>query len=93
MKIVLAAVGKARGPAAELIAEYEARAKRYFPLDVAEVKEEAFRRAGDAARGARRRGEAAAGACPRRAGDRGTARDGEDVDLAAAWQTGWASWR
>ncbi len=50
MKIVLAAVGKARGPAAELIAEYEARAKRYFPLEVAEVKEEAFRHAGDAAR-------------------------------------------
>ncbi|HEU4558170.1 MAG TPA: 23S rRNA (pseudouridine(1915)-N(3))-methyltransferase RlmH [Longimicrobium sp.] len=50
MKIVVAAVGKARGPAAELIAEYEARAKRYFPLDVAEVKEEAFRRPGDAAR-------------------------------------------
>lgn len=50
MKIVLAAVGKARGPAAELIAEYEARAKRYFPLEVAEVKEEAFRRPGDAAR-------------------------------------------
>ena len=50
MKIVVAAVGKARGPAAELIAEYEARAKRYFPLEVAEVKEEAFRKPGDAAR-------------------------------------------
>ena len=50
MKIVVAAVGKAKGPAAELIAEYEARARRYFPLEVAEVKEEAFRRPGDAAR-------------------------------------------
>ncbi|HET7228770.1 MAG TPA: 23S rRNA (pseudouridine(1915)-N(3))-methyltransferase RlmH [Longimicrobium sp.] len=50
MKIIVAAVGKARGPAAELIAEYEARAKRYFPLEVAEVKEEPFRRPGDAAR-------------------------------------------
>jgi len=50
MKVIVAAVGRARGPAAELIAEYEARAKRYFPLEVAEVKEEAFRRPGDAAR-------------------------------------------
>ena len=50
MKIIVAAVGKARGPAAELIAEYEARAKRYFPLEVAEVKEEPFRRPGDAPR-------------------------------------------
>ena len=50
MKIVVAAVGRPRGPAAELIAEYEGRAKRYFPLETVEVKEEAFRRAGDAAR-------------------------------------------
>ena len=50
MKIALVAVGRPRGPAAELIAEYEARAKRYFTFDAAEVKEEAFRRPGDAAR-------------------------------------------
>jgi 23S rRNA (pseudouridine1915-N3)-methyltransferase len=50
VKVIVAAVGRARGPAAELIAEYEARAKRYFPLEVTEVKEEAFRRPGDAAR-------------------------------------------
>jgi len=50
MKLLLLAVGRPRGDAAELIAGYEARAKRYFPLEVAEVKEEAFRRPGDAAR-------------------------------------------
>jgi 23S rRNA (pseudouridine1915-N3)-methyltransferase len=50
MKLLLAAVGRPRGPAAELIAEYEARAKRYFPFEAVEVKEEAFRRAGDAPR-------------------------------------------
>jgi 23S rRNA (pseudouridine1915-N3)-methyltransferase len=50
MKLLLLAVGRPRGDAAELIAEYESRAKRYFPFDAAEVKEEAFRRPGDAAR-------------------------------------------
>ncbi|MBV9108540.1 MAG: 23S rRNA (pseudouridine(1915)-N(3))-methyltransferase RlmH [Gemmatimonadetes bacterium] len=50
MKIMVVAVGRPRGPAAELIAEYETRAKRYFTFESAEVKEEAFRRAGDAAR-------------------------------------------
>ncbi|HSU16553.1 23S rRNA (pseudouridine(1915)-N(3))-methyltransferase RlmH [Longimicrobium sp.] len=50
MKLLLLAVGRPRGEAADLIAEYESRARRYFPLDVGEVKEEAFRRAGDAAR-------------------------------------------
>lgn len=50
MRIALLAVGRPRGPAAELVAEYEARAKRYFALEVAEVKEEPFRRPGDATR-------------------------------------------
>jgi 23S rRNA (pseudouridine1915-N3)-methyltransferase len=50
MKIALLAVGRPRGPAAELIAEYESRAKRYFTFEAAEVKEEPFRRPGDAAR-------------------------------------------
>ena len=50
MRLALLAVGRPRGPAAELIAEYEARVKRYFTFEAAEVKEEAFRRTGDAAR-------------------------------------------
>ena len=50
MKLLLLAVGRPRGPAADLAAEYEARVKRYFSFDTAEVKEEAFRRAGDAGR-------------------------------------------
>ncbi|HEX6751041.1 MAG TPA: 23S rRNA (pseudouridine(1915)-N(3))-methyltransferase RlmH [Longimicrobium sp.] len=50
MKITLLAVGRPRGTAAELVAEYEARAKRYFTFEAGEVKEEPFRRPGDAAR-------------------------------------------
>jgi 23S rRNA (pseudouridine1915-N3)-methyltransferase len=50
MKLLLLAVGRPRGQAADLIAEYETRAKRYFPLETGEVKEEPFRRPGDAAR-------------------------------------------
>jgi 23S rRNA (pseudouridine1915-N3)-methyltransferase len=50
MRLALLAVGRPRGPAAELITAYEARVKRYFTFEAAEVKEEAFRRAGDAAR-------------------------------------------
>jgi 23S rRNA (pseudouridine1915-N3)-methyltransferase len=50
VKIVVAAVGRPRGPVAEAIAEYESRAARYFGFDAAEVKEEPFRRPGDAAR-------------------------------------------
>jgi len=50
VKITLLAVGRPRGPAAELVAEYEKRAGRYFTLEVGDVKEESFRRAGDAAR-------------------------------------------
>ncbi|HKP75923.1 MAG TPA: 23S rRNA (pseudouridine(1915)-N(3))-methyltransferase RlmH [Longimicrobiaceae bacterium] len=50
MKIVVAAVGRPRGAVADVIAEYETRAARYFAFDAAEVKEEPFRRPGDAAR-------------------------------------------
>ena len=50
MKVLVLAVGKPRGVLAEAIAEYEGRARRYFTFEAAEVKEEPFRRAGDAAR-------------------------------------------
>jgi 23S rRNA (pseudouridine1915-N3)-methyltransferase len=50
MKLILLAVGRARGPVADAIAEYEKRAGRYFPFEAVEVKEEAFRKPGDAAR-------------------------------------------
>src|SRR5690349_5397590 len=50
VKITLLTVGRPRGAAAELVAEYEKRAGRYFTLEVGDVKEESFRRAGDAAR-------------------------------------------
>lgn len=50
MKVVVLAVGRPRGPVAEAVAEYESRAARYFTFEAVEVKEEAFRRAGDAAR-------------------------------------------
>jgi 23S rRNA (pseudouridine1915-N3)-methyltransferase len=50
VKIAILAVGRARGPAAEVVAEYEKRAARYFSFEAVEVKEEAFRKPGDAAR-------------------------------------------
>jgi 23S rRNA (pseudouridine1915-N3)-methyltransferase len=50
MKVAVLAVGRPRGPVAEAVAEYEKRAGRYFSLEAVEVKEEAFRKAGDAAR-------------------------------------------
>jgi 23S rRNA (pseudouridine1915-N3)-methyltransferase len=41
MRLVVAVVGKARNPAlGEAIKDYEARAARYWPLDVHEVREE-----------------------------------------------------
>lgn len=41
MRLVVAVVGKARNPAlGEAIRDYEARAARYWPLDVQEVREE-----------------------------------------------------
>jgi 23S rRNA (pseudouridine1915-N3)-methyltransferase len=48
MKLAVVAVGRARGPVAAVIAEYEARAGRYFALEVHELREEPFR--GDPAR-------------------------------------------
>ena len=43
MKIVVVAVGKAKGAVGEAIGEYEARARRYFAFVSLEVKEEQFR--------------------------------------------------
>ena len=50
MKITLLAVGRPRGPTADAIVEYEKRAGRYFSFEAIEVKEEAYRKAGDAGR-------------------------------------------
>src|ERR1700741_3121215 len=50
MKVSVLAVGRPRGPVAESLAEYEARTGRYFSFEAAEVKEEPFRRPGDASR-------------------------------------------
>jgi 23S rRNA (pseudouridine1915-N3)-methyltransferase len=50
VKVTVVAVGKARGTLAEALADYETRARRYFAFEAVEVKEEAFRRAGDAGR-------------------------------------------
>lgn len=50
MKVLVLAVGRPRGAVAEAIADYETRAARYFSFEAVEVKEEAFRRNGDAAR-------------------------------------------
>ncbi len=44
------AVGKARGSVGEALADYETRARRYYAFEAAEVKEEAYRRTGDAGR-------------------------------------------
>jgi 23S rRNA (pseudouridine1915-N3)-methyltransferase len=50
MRVMLLAVGKPRGAVAEAIGEYETRVRRYFGFEAMEVKEESFRRDGDAAR-------------------------------------------
>lgn len=50
MKVTVAAVGKVRGMLADALAEYETRTRRYFAFDAAEVKEEPYRRSGDAGR-------------------------------------------
>jgi len=50
MKVSVVAVGRARGAIGEAVAVYETRARRYYSFDAAEVKEEAYRRAGDAGR-------------------------------------------
>lgn len=43
MRVVVAVVGRARGTLAPAIHEYEARAARYWPLDLREVREESAR--------------------------------------------------
>lgn len=50
MKISLLCVGRARGALAEPISDFESRVRRYFAFEVAEVREETFRRTGDADR-------------------------------------------
>lgn len=50
MKVSLLAVGRVRGPVADAVVDYEARIRRYYTYAAVELKEEAFRRAGDAAR-------------------------------------------
>jgi 23S rRNA (pseudouridine1915-N3)-methyltransferase len=50
VKLFLFAVGRPRSPVAPAIEDYESRLKRYFAFDVGDVKEEGFRRAGDATR-------------------------------------------
>ncbi|HEV2130702.1 MAG TPA: 23S rRNA (pseudouridine(1915)-N(3))-methyltransferase RlmH [Longimicrobiaceae bacterium] len=47
MKVQLLCVGRPRGVLADAIAEYESRLRHYFTFEVAEVREETFRRAGD----------------------------------------------
>lgn len=43
MRVVLAAVGRPRVPLAAAVAEYEARAARYWPFEAHEVREEPAR--------------------------------------------------
>jgi 23S rRNA (pseudouridine1915-N3)-methyltransferase len=43
VKVVLAAVGRPRAPLAAAVAEYEARAARYWPFEAHEVREEPAR--------------------------------------------------
>jgi 23S rRNA (pseudouridine1915-N3)-methyltransferase len=50
MKVLLLTVGRARGPIAEAVADYEARGRRYWAFEHAEVKEEPARKASDAER-------------------------------------------
>lgn len=50
MKVTLLAVGRMRGPAAELAADYEARARRYFSFETIEVASEPARGEADAER-------------------------------------------
>ncbi|HEX5521300.1 MAG TPA: 23S rRNA (pseudouridine(1915)-N(3))-methyltransferase RlmH [Longimicrobiaceae bacterium] len=50
MKLVLLSVGRPRRLFADAIAEYEARAGRYFRFEAADVREEPLRREGDAER-------------------------------------------
>lgn len=48
MRIVVASVGRPRGPLGAPLADYEMRAARYWPLEFAEVREESGRALGAA---------------------------------------------
>lgn len=50
MKLTLLSIGRAKGPVADAVADYEARIRRYFSFDSAELKEETYRKPGDATR-------------------------------------------
>ena len=50
MKLTVVSVGRAKGPVGDAVAEYEARARRYFSFESHEVKEEPYRGRGDAPR-------------------------------------------
>jgi 23S rRNA (pseudouridine1915-N3)-methyltransferase len=47
MRLLLVAVGRARGPVAEAVAAYEGRIAHYFPFEAVEVREESHRGSGD----------------------------------------------
>lgn len=50
MKLSLLAIGRVRGSVADAVADYEARIRRYYSYEAAELKEEPFRKAGDVPR-------------------------------------------
>ena len=81
MRLQILAVGKPRGVIAEGIRDYETRAARYFSLETAEVREEPYRREGDATRV--REAE----------GHRLLERVGQGLEIVALHETGrqWAS--
>jgi 23S rRNA (pseudouridine1915-N3)-methyltransferase len=78
MRLVVAVVGKARNPAlGEAIRDYEARAARYWPLVVHEVKEE---RGSESSRVREREGERLAEKIPDRARTIACAPGGRSLD-------------
>jgi 23S rRNA (pseudouridine1915-N3)-methyltransferase len=83
VKLLLIAVGRADGLLASAIAEYEARAKRYWPLELLQVKEE------------RARGDVAAHAVREAEGERVLKRVPKGFELIALTRTGdaWTSER
>ncbi len=50
MKVLLLSVGRVRGALAAPVAEYEGRVRHYFSYESMEVREEPFRKGGDAER-------------------------------------------
>lgn len=56
-KVKIVAVGRARGPIADAIADYETRAQRYFSFSSAEVREESCRGPADVPRVKTQEGE------------------------------------